>query len=413
LEPDVVVAQVGVSVSGHAAHLGWEGLGRRFVRYWIAATLSFYGDWFTTVALVLLLFRLSGPAAPAGYMLARVLPRIFSSGIGGALADRFPPQQVVAICAVVQALFTVSIIPSSRMGAAWAVFGAVVITQFAGGIARPALGALVPRVAPTRRLQRANALYSLGFSSSIAVAPALAAVLLTVTGPETLLAIDAATFVIAAGLMLTLRLSRSGPGWAQSTRGLSAGLRAVWRDPLLRVIAAGWMCSAVAVTAASSVLVLIARSTGGASRVGYLYGAVGGGAVLLGLLVLRYRPRFVTRDLIVGLAIVEVLFLAAITLRAPFWGVVLALALSGGSAVIWQTWGTTDMQVRTDQAMLGRVNAAMVLAASAGMFVGALLALALVPWAGWERTLFIACCVALALLAAGVVLGPQARDAQD
>ncbi|HXA29637.1 MAG TPA: MFS transporter [Candidatus Angelobacter sp.] len=410
MEPDVVVAQVGVSVSGHPADLGWDGLGRRFGRYWIAATLSFYGDWFTTVALVLLLFRLSGPAAPAGYMLARVLPRIFSSGIGGALADRFPPQQVVALCATIQGLFTVTIIPSARIGAAWAVFGAVVITQFAGGIARPALGALVPRIAPARRLQRANALYSLGFSSSIAVGPALAAVLLTVTGPETLLAIDAVTFVIAAGLMISLRLTRSGPGWAPTARGVSAGIRAVWNDPLLRSIAAGWMCSAVAVTAASSVLVLIARSTGEASRVGYLYGAVGAGSVLSGLLVLRYRPRVVTREMIAALTIIEVIFLAVITLQAPFWAVLLALALSGGTSVMWQTWGTTDMQMRTDAAVIGRVNAAVVLSASAGMFVGALLALLLVPIAGWERTLFIACCVGLVLLALGIGLGPQARD---
>lgn len=132
--------------------------------------------------------------------------------------------------------------------------------------------------------------------------------------------------------------------------------------------------------------------------------------MLSGLLVLRYRPRFVTREMIAALTSVEVIFLAVITLQAPFWGVLLALALSGGTSVVWQTWGTTDMQMRTDSAVIGRVNAAVVLAASAGMFVGALLALVLVPIAGWERTLFIACCVGLVLLALGIGLGPQARD---
>jgi predicted MFS family arabinose efflux permease len=410
VEPEAVVAQVGAAVAGQPVELGWDGLGRRFTRYWIAATLSFYGDWFTTVALVVLLYRLSGPAAPAGYMLARVLPRVFSSGIGGALADSFAPQVVVAICATLQAVFTVAIIPSARIGAAWAVFGAVVITQFAGGIARPALGALVPRVAPARRLHRANALYSLGFSSSIAVGPALAAPLLGATGPDALLAIDAVTFLVAAGLMLSLRLPGAGAGWAPSTRGLSAGLRAVWQEPVLRIVAAGWMCSAVAVTAASSVLVLIAGSTGDASRVGYLYAAVGCGSVALGIVVLRYRPRMVTREVIVALAILEVVFLALVTLSGAFWTILIALGLSGGTAVVWQTWGATDMQMRADPAKLGRVNAVVVLASSAGMFIGALLALVLVPWAGWQHTLFTACCVALLVLAAGTVLGPQRRD---
>jgi hypothetical protein len=44
------------------------------------------------------------------------------------------------------------------------------------------------------------------------------------------------------------------------------------------------------------------------------------------------------------------------------------------------------------------------------MFIGALLALILVPAVGWERTLFIACCAGLAALALGVALGPQRRE---
>jgi MFS family permease len=402
-----------VSVTGHPVQFGWGGLGRRFARYWIAATLSFYGDWFTTVALVVLLYRLSGPAAPAGYMLARVVPRVLSTSIGGSLADRIPAQYVVAACALTQSVFTLSIIPSSRIHAVWAVFGAVVVTQFAGGVARPAVGALVPRIAPPHRLQRANALYSLGFSSSIAVGPALAAPLLVAKGPEACLAIDAATFIIAAILMATLRVTSISGGWSSATAGALVGLRAVSRDPLLRVVAVGWMCSAVAVTATSSVLVLIARTAGNPDWVGFLYAAVGGGSVLLGLIVFRYRPRRVTREVIVGLAILEVLSLALITLHLPLWGSMLALAVSGGTAVVWQTLGTTDLQMRSHPAFLGRVNAVVVFASSAGMFIGALLALLLVPWAGWERTQFTACGLSLVILGAGVAFGPQRAEPPD
>ncbi len=414
LDPEVVIAQAGgLAVLGRPVEIGWEGLGSRFARFFAAATLSYYGDWFTTVALVVLLYRLSGPAAPAGYMLARVLPRLFSSGMGGVLADRFQPQQVVATCAVLQGLLTISIVPSAHMHAVWAVYGAVVLAQFAGGGARPALGALVPRVAPPQRLQRANALHSLGFSSSVAVGPALAAPLLLATGTDTLLVIDAATFAIAAILMVTLGIDSSRRAWSAPPRGLTVGLRAVWHDPTIRVLAAAWACSALAVTAASSVLVLVAKSFGDEAKVGYLYAAVGGGSVLLGVLVLRVRPRFASRDILVGLTLLEVICLALITLHGPMWAVLLPLAASGGAGVVWQTWGTTDLQLRCHPAFLGRVNAVMVVASSAGMLIGAVLAVALVPWAGWERTLFVACCLSLAVLAAGVVLGPQRRAAAD
>jgi len=405
VEQDIIVAPV-VSAPATTAEGGWGGQGLRFARYITATWLSLYGDWLSTVALVVLLFRLSGPAAPAGYMLARVLPRLLSANIGGNLADRLKPQNVVAGCAAIQALFTVSIVLSTRIHAAWAIYGAVAIAQFAGGVARPASASMIPRVAPPQKLQRANALYTLGFSSSVAVAPAIAAPLLPAIGPEALLIIDTITFAVASLLMLTLGV-RGSVSWAPPAEGAVSGMQAVWRDPVLRVIAAGWACSAIVATAGGSVLVLVAGSLGDASSVGYLYAAMGGCAVLVGFPLLMRRTSFVGRDVIVGFAVLEVLGLAFVTLHGGFLWTCLALALSGGSAVIWQTLSLTDVQLRADPGHMGRVNAVIVLSMTAGMLVGAVIALALVPWAGWERTLFVACCAALLVLAGGVVLGPR------
>jgi MFS family permease len=407
LEPEVVIAQAAVAVRGRPIATGWEGLGPRFARYLAAVTLSWYGDWFTTVALVVVLFHLSGPAAPAGYMVARVLPRLLSGTAGGSLADRFRPQHVVATCASVQGLATAAVIPAARIHAIWAVYGAVVLAQFAGGLAKPALGALVPRIASARRLQRANSLCGFSQASSVAIAPALAAPLLVVAGPELLLVIDALTFAVAALLVGTLRVSSTGLEWGAAKHGVTAGLHHVWNDPGLRAIAAAWLASAIAVTTASSVLVLIARTFGDASLVGYLYAAVGGGAVVAGPLLLRLRPERVTRDVIIGVAIAEVLCLALVTLHGPIWAALVPLGVSGASGMVWQTWGATDMQTRSHPGVLGRVNAVAVTAASLGMLLGAVLALGLVPILGWQRTLFISCCLALAVLAAGVVAGPQ------
>jgi MFS family permease len=407
LDPNLVILQEGLAVHAQPVGRGWQGSGSAFARYLIGVTLSFYGDWLTTVALVVLLYRLVGPAAPAGYMVARVLPRLLSGAPGGVLADRLPPHRLVAACALVQAALTLSIIGSARIGAVWAIYAAVALAQFSGGLARPCIGAMVPRVAPPQRLARANALFSLGQSSSLALGPALGAALLVVTSPETLLKIDAATFVVAAVLMLSLRLTARPEVGGMRRPGALAGFSAVWPDPLLRAMAAAWVAGGVAASAASSLLVLIARTMGSDSLVGYLYAAVGGGSVICGFVVLRYRPRRTTRDLIVGLAVLETVTLAVLTLHAPLAGAVLLLAASGGSGIVWQTWGATDMQMRTHPAVLGRVNAVMVTSTSLGMLIGALLALGLVSWVGWERALFISCCLALGVLAAGVFAGPQ------
>jgi len=407
VDPDVVTLQETLAVQGRAVATGWEGSGRVFTRYLTGTTLSLYGDWLSTVALVVLLFRLVGPAAPAGYMLARVLPRLVGGARGGVLADRFAPHRLVAACAAVQGLLTLSIVGSARAGMAWAIYGAVALCQFTGGLARPAIGALVPRVAPPQRLERANALYGLGQSSSIAAGPALGAALLAITSPYTLLVIDAITFFVAALLMVSLRLAPVAGAGRPALTGALAGLRSVWPDPQLRAIAVSWFSAGLVATAASSVLVLVARALRTDDTVGYLYAAVGAGSVLGSAAVLRYRPRLVTRDLVIALAVVEVVTLAVLTLRGSLPMAMLLLGLSGGAGIVWQTWSATEMQRRVHPQILGRVNAVMVTALTIGMLVGAVLALALVPAFGWEHTLFTACCVALAVLVGGAVVGPQ------
>src|SRR6202035_3767628 len=81
------------------------------LRLLVAAGTSFYGDWLTTVALVVLLYRLTAsPIGPALYIVARSAPRVIGPLPGGVLADRYGPARVVATCAAVQALAPRSIV---------------------------------------------------------------------------------------------------------------------------------------------------------------------------------------------------------------------------------------------------------------------------------------------------------------
>ena len=381
-----------------------RGLGR----YLAGAFISLYGDWFSTVALLVLLLKTTGSAAaPAGYMLARVLPRVLSATPGGRLADRFAAHRFVALCAVLQCVLTASVIASARAGMVWSIYGAVVLAQFCGGLARPAMGAILPRLAEREQLQRANGLYQVGFSTGIVAGPALATPLLAWRGPEVLIGVDAASFLVAALLMLTLRPRPVASG-SQRRPGLAAGMWVAWHDSRLRALAACWLASGLAVTAASSILVLIAAERLGAGdRVGFLYAAVGGGAILAGFAAMRVAPRQFDRPSILAFAVLEVLGLAVLVLAHSPWAAIVPLALSGAASSVWETWGSTDLQQRVPDHLLGQLNGVMVQFNSAGMVLGALLALLVVPVAGWSTMLFATCAGALAVLAGSVVMGPS------
>jgi MFS family permease len=370
----------------------------RSARLLLAAGVSTYGDWLTVVALAVLLFRLTHePEAPALYVLFKVAPRVLGPAPGGYLADRFGPGRVAGWSALGQSLLTAAIVISAAAGAVWAIFVAVAVAQFLGSMAQPGYSASIPRVTRPDRLLRVNAIYSGLFESSVLAAPAIGALLLAVVQPETLIAVDAASFAVAGVLMLSLRVGPAPRSFAAASRPASAA-GIVLRDPMLRSLAASFFCSAVLVTALQGVLVVAAAERFGQdTRVGFLYAAVGAGGVAGSLVLLRWRPPPIGAR---GITIAFLLENVPLGLFAVVSGFVPALALLAFSTAVgalYQTRGQTALQQRVPAEILGRVNGVTRQLLYAGMLVGAVVAVALVDQLGWSTLVAGTTIVAVAL----------------
>lgn len=131
----------------------------------------------------------------------------------------------------------------------------------------------------------------------------LGAVLIALVGAPGVIALDAASFLLAAALLATLvRVRRAAPESAEGNhrtgaRGyldnLRAGLRFVWRDPLLRAIVVMALLTNMLDQAMTAVLVPVWASErfDDAAPVGLVFGAVSAGAVIGSLLVSAYGER--------------------------------------------------------------------------------------------------------------------------
>jgi predicted MFS family arabinose efflux permease len=379
------------------------------VRLLIAAGTSFYGDWLTTVALVVLLFRLTrSPIGPALYIVARVAPRVIGPLPGGLLADRYGPARVAASCAVLQAVTTASIVVFAEARMTWAIYAAVVAAQLIGSAAQPCYGALVPRVTTADRLGRVQGAYSAIQSSSILVAPAIGALVLPFAAPEILISFDAASFVIAAALLITLfGVERNGGAPIATERGIKVGLRYVLRDPTMRFFAAASLANPAAVTALQAVLVVAAaQHFGHDTAVGWLYAAVGAGGIAGTLPLIRRTPARVGLAWIIGPSALELLPLALFVFVLILPVAMLLLFLSSLGATLYQTRGMVGLQQRVPLDALGRAGSVITLALSTGMVIGAVAATVLVSVFGWESTVLIVCsCSAAFLFAAAVSEG--------
>jgi MFS family permease len=357
----------------------------RSTRLLVAAGVSTYGDWLTVVALAVLLFDLTHrPEAPALYILARFAPRVLGPTLGGSLADRYGPSRVAGWAALGQSVLTAAIVVFANAGIVWPMLVAVAVAGFLGAVAQPGYSASIPRVTPAPRLLRVNAIYSGLFESSVLVAPVAGALVLPFVQPQALVAADAASFLVAGLLMLTLRVGPA-PALVTQTRDRSGAAGVVARDPMLRALAASFFCSAAAITALQAVLVVAAADRYGRSiDVGWLYGAVGAGGVVGSVVLLRWTPKTIrARGIAVGF-LIEVI---PVGLFAIVSGLVPALALlfvSTAAAAVYQTRGQTALQQRVPPEMLGRVNGVMRLLLYSGMLIGALAAVALVEPVGWS-----------------------------
>lgn len=345
-----------------------------------ASTVSRWGDTFSAVALVVLVYRLTGSGLKVGAAVAfEIAPVLLLGFVAGWVVDRVPRRRVMvaadlgrAAIAVALALFGTSSLPAIYAAA----FGLSALTVFFS----PAVSSVVPVLVDDDELVGANAaLWSGAVVSQIALAP-LAGALVGWAGAGPAFVVNGVSFIVSAALLAGLALpplhaasARAGAPWvgAAPAEGgrrrdagrrwadVSEGLRVVRATPLLLTLAGVQALAALSAGATSALLVVLGEDHLGVGpgRFGILIGAVGVGAGL-GPLVLQRLVSDVRRP---GLLFGPYLLRGAVDLAlaafSSFAVAVGALAAYGvGTSTGMLTWNTL-LQSRVPDRVRGRVFA--------------------------------------------------------
>lgn len=232
-----------------------------------------------------------------------VLPIFFLSLPAGTLADIFDrrayllaTQAWMLACATVLTLITFAgwVGPWSLLGLTFALAaGAAMMT--------PAWAASVPELVPTEELPAAIALNSMGVNVARAIGPAIAGVLIAVTGPSVAFLANAISFV---GVIVVLAQWKRAPRAREHTRerfleAVRSGIQYVKGARQLQCVMMRSLGFFVLATATWSLLPLVAAATGGGSSAyGLMLGSIGAGAVAAALVMPRLRAAL-TRDWLV------------------------------------------------------------------------------------------------------------------
>lgn len=261
-----------------------------FRRLFLAHSISRAGDAFNTVALVVLVFELTGSGVGvAGAVMFEVLPVLLLGPIAGLAADRLPRRRLMIGADLFRAAVALVLVAvADSVGAAYAVaFG----LSAGAVIFNPAAGSLLPEVVDDDEVVTANsAMWTAAVTGQIALAP-IAGFVIAAWGVEVAFAINAATFAASALLLIGLRAGRTPAtidvrGWS----GVLDGVKTVRADPLLARLAVVQVLASMSAGATSGLLVILAEQwlevgTGG---FGTLLAAIGIGAAAGPLLLRRF-----------------------------------------------------------------------------------------------------------------------------
>jgi MFS family permease len=259
-------------------------------RLFLAHSVSRAGDAFNTVALVVLVFELTGSGiGVAGAVMFEVLPVLLLGPVAGLAADRLPRRRVLVGADLFRAAVALVLV---AVADSVAVAYAVAFGLSAGALLfNPAAASLLPEVVGDDDVVTANrALWTAAVAAQVALAP-VAGFVIAAWGVEVAFAVNAATFVASALLLVGLRAGRSAAdvvvrGWA----GALAGIAVVRRDPLLSRLALVQVLASTSAGATSGLLVVLAERWIGVGPGGFgtLLAAIGAGAVLGPLLLGRF-----------------------------------------------------------------------------------------------------------------------------
>ncbi len=263
---------------------------RGYRRLWLARTVSQAGDvaQFTTLALLLLALTGSGLGV-SGAVLAEISAVLLLAPLAGSVVDRLPRVRVMVASDVVRVLL-------AGVLAVWhddvLVAYAVAFGLSAGQVFfSPAAQSLLPTVVADDELVAANSgIWIAAVTVQVLVAP-VAAFVAVDAGFGAAFTLNAVSFAVS-GLLLrgvaepvAPRAVTVGSPFAQAR----AALAALSTIPLLRALAVGQFLAALSAGATSALLVVLAQERlGGEGRFGLLVAAIGVGAALGPLLVLRW-----------------------------------------------------------------------------------------------------------------------------
>ncbi|WP_416393753.1 MULTISPECIES: MFS transporter [unclassified Curtobacterium] len=345
-------------------------INRSFALLWAAQALSSFGEYVMASTVTVWLATSLAPTDPklpvyiGGVVAAAAAPRIVLAPFAGVLVDRWPARTVMLTADIVRAVLYVPMLAAVVL-VRTAELPLVLITMqllisTASQFFDPARSALIQAVVPSDR--RADAAGRSTFSSMGAgiVATMAGPAMFAAVGPRPALVIDAASFLISAVLLASVRQREVHSSIARTRywHELGAGILIAWRSRKLRLLLIGMGAYGLSLGVNNSTLSLFALRTVrlSADQYGVVSAifSVGGlvGSLTAPRIVRRLRPE---RSLALALLLLATTYVVYASVRS-FVPALLLMLLAGVFFSVYIVAQGPILQAAVPSGAMGRVS---------------------------------------------------------
>lgn len=366
--------------------------------------VSHFGDWLTLAALVGWVYDATGSVSQVALlMLVRLAPPVLGGGLAAIVVDRLPRHRLLVQVEVARGIAVAGALAAVVSGSRPLAFVALAASGALAAVSATTLPSLVPSLLGDEELPAANAALGIAQDGAMALGALGAGVILASVGVQVALAVDFATFVVAALLYSRVRMPSGSIARAPEPKeaSLLAGLRYVVRKRILLVLIGSFATATIATGLTNASLPRFLEELGlGTEGYGFGLAALAAGLTIGQAVVgLARVGTGGGRWIGVGLLVMSLLFVG-LGLTQHLWTAILLLALIGFIDGTTDVLFDTIVQREADSQYYGRVFG-LASAFFTTTMMGAVAAAPLVNrFADAHRVILFA---ALGLLAAGIV----------
>ncbi len=303
------------------------------------------------------------PIALGGVGLARILPVIIFSLIGGALADSFNRRTILFFTQSAAAILALALGLLTQFGhiTVWYIYVITALTAVAVAFDGPARQALVPNLVPVEDLPNAFSLTSIAFQTGAVIGPALSGFFIALWGLESVYYFNAVSFlaVIIALVMIgnvPQKIEASAKGIV-SIFSIGEGIRFILSKP---IIFATMILDFVATffASANTLMPFVARDVlhVGVVAYGWLSAAQSVGAVIIAVVISQVRELRRQGPLFLGAVLVFGFATAVFGLSRSLALAWIALAVTGAADGLSTIIRNTIRQLQTPDHIRGRMT---------------------------------------------------------